>query len=524
MVQGMPSRGLAAKLATLTTMTLLGPAAALAQEHPAAAVTDQGIVPPGWLEAIDAFFGDWIVSPLATVLFFDLAFWDGVGEGVQLPFVVAWLVVGAIVFTLRMQFVNLRGFVHAIHIVRGAYDHPDAEGEISHFQALSSALSATVGLGNIAGVAIAISQGGPGAIFWLWVAGFLGMSSKFTEVTLAQMHREIMPDGEVRGGPMYYLSKGLAEKNLGPLGKVLAVLFAVLCIGGSLGGGNLFQSNQSYNAIAEQIPAFQTYPSIYGILLAGFVALVILGGIKRIGYAASLIVPFMVAIYVYAALVVIVANAAAVPAALGSIVSEAFSPAAAYGGFLGVLVTGFQRAAFSNEAGIGSASIAHSAATTSEPVREGLVSLLEPFIDTIVVCTMTALVVVVTGSYQAGGGDGVVLTSQAFATVIPWFPVVLAAAVLMFAFSTMISWSYYGDRCVQYLFGDAAVVPYRILFCLVVAAGPALSVDNVVTFSDLMILGMAFPNILGLYFLAGTVKERLDRYWADLQSGAFDQG
>ncbi len=477
---------------------------------------------PGWLQWIDAQFGALVVNPLASVLFFDLAFWDGVGEGVQLPVVVAWLVVGAIVFTVRMQFVNLWGFGHALHVVRGTYDHPDAEGEISHFQALSSALSATVGLGNIAGVALAISAGGPGAIFWLWVAGFLGMSSKFVEVTLAQMHREVDPSGEVRGGPMYYLTKGLSEKGQGPLGRVLAVAFALMCLGGSLGGGNLFQSNQSYNAIAQQVPAFQTYPSLYGILLAAGVALVILGGIKRIGAAASLIVPFMVAIYVLAAVVVILAHAADVPAALGSIVAGAFTPEAGYGGFLGVLVTGFQRAAFSNEAGIGSASIAHSAATTKEPVREGVVALLEPFIDTIVVCTMTALVVVLTGAYQSGEADGVVLTSQAFASVLPWFPTVLAAAVLMFAFSTMISWSYYGDRCVQYLFGNGAVLPYRILFCVVVAAGPALSVDNVVTFSDLMILGMAFPNILGMYFLAGTVKERLDRYWTDLKSGAFD--
>lgn len=482
-----------------------------------------GLVPPGWLQAIDAFFGAYIVAPLATVMFFDLAFWDGVGAGVQLPFVVAWLVAGAIVFTLRMQFINLRGFGHALHVVRGTYDHPDAEGEISHFQALSSALSATVGLGNIAGVAIAITAGGPGAVFWLWVAGFLGMSSKFTEVTLAQVYRRVDPSGEVRGGPMYYLSEGLALQGRPVLGRVLATGFAILCLGGSLGGGNLFQSNQSYNAIAQQIPALQTYPSVYGLLLAGGVALVILGGIKRIGAAAGVIVPFMVAIYVMASMLVLVVHASAVPAAFAQIVAQAISPDAAYGGFLGVLVIGFQRAAFSNEAGIGSASIAHSAATTAEPVREGVVALLEPFIDTIVVCTMTALVVVVTGAYQTAEADGVVLTSNAFATVLPWFPTVLALAVLLFAFSTIISWSYYGDRCVQYLFGDAAVLPYRVVFCLVVAIGPAISVENVVGFSDLMILGMAFPNILGMYFLAGDVRARLDAYLTSLRAGAFDR-
>lgn len=491
---------------------------------PAAARADEAgtKAPPGWLQAIDRFFGAWVVDPLATVLFFDVAFWDGVGEGIELPFVVVWLVAGAIVFTLRMQFVNLRAFGHAFHVVRGTYDHPDAEGEISHFQALSSALSATVGLGNIAGVALAINAGGPGAIFWLWVAGFLGMSSKFVEVTLAQMYRSISPDGDVRGGPMYYLSQGLAEQGRAGLGRVLAVTFAILCIGGSLGGGNLFQSNQSFNAVAQQVPALQTWPALYGAMLATAVGLVILGGIKRIGAAASLIVPFMVGVYVLAAIFVLLANAAEVPAAFGRIVAEAFTPEAGYGGFLGVMIIGFQRAAFSNEAGIGSASIAHSAATTKEPVREGVVALLEPFIDTIVVCTMTALVVVVSGVYTDTAADGVVLTSQAFATVLPWFPTVLAAAVLMFAFSTMISWSYYGDRCVQYLFGDRAVTPYRALFCLVVAIGPAISVDNVVTFSDLMILGMAFPNILGLYFLAGSVKERLDTYLGALGRGDFD--
>ncbi|MCB9666055.1 MAG: alanine:cation symporter family protein [Alphaproteobacteria bacterium] len=472
-----------------------------------------------WQARIDGFFGSWVVEPLAAVLFFDLAFWDDPDTGVRLPFVVAWLVMGAITFTLRMSFVNLRGFAHAIRVTAGAYDNPDDPGEISHFQALSSALSATVGLGNIAGVAIAISQGGPGAVFWLWVAGFLGMSSKFVEVTLAQMYRRVSPDGIVSGGPMYYLRDGLAERGMAPLGTVLAYLFAILCVGGSLGGGNMFQAQQSYVAVAEQVPVLQDYPFVYGVLLAGVVALVILGGIKRIGFAASMVVPFMVGVYVLAAIAVLVMHAGQVPAAFAQIVGSAFSPDAAYGGALGVMVIGFQRAAFSNEAGVGSASIAHSAASTDQPVREGVVALLEPFIDTIVVCTMTALVVVVTGKYQETGMDGVLLTSESFRTVFEWFPVVLTLAVLLFAFSTMISWSYYGDRATQFLLGDRWVLPYRILFVCVVALAPLLELGNVVGFSDLMILGMAFPNILGALFLSGKVKAALDRYWDDLGGG-----
>lgn len=498
----------------------LGTMAALGWSAPAWAQEPE----PGVFDRINEVFGTWVVGPLASVMFFDVAFWDGVGEGVQLPAVVVWLVMGAIFFTLRMQFVNLWGFAHAIKVTSGAYDHPDHEGEISHFQALSSALSATVGLGNIAGVAIAITLGGPGAVFWLWVAGFLGMSSKFTEVTLGQMYRKVSPDGVVSGGPMYYLRDGLAERGQKGLGLVLSYLFAAMCIGGSLGGGNMFQANQSYAAVADLVPVLAT-PSgslVYGVLLAGVVAMVILGGIKRIGFAASMIVPFMVGVYVLAAIAILIANAAAVPDAFGRIFREALTPDAAYGGTLAVLVVGFQRAAFSNEAGVGSASIAHAAASTDRPVREGIVALLEPFIDTIVVCTMTALVVVVTGVYSHSASNGVVLTSEAFATVFPWFPVVLSLAVLLFAFSTMISWSYYGDRAVNFLFGERAVLPYRMLFVVCVVLGSVLPLTSVMDFSDLMILGMAFPNILGAVLLSSKVKERLDSYWAELKAGKFN--
>ena len=451
--------------------------------------------------------------------------------GLNIPIVVAWLVFGACFFTLRMAFVNLRAFPHAIKVTMGAYDDDEEEGEISHFQALSSALSATVGLGNIAGVAVAVGVGGPGAVFWMVVAGFLGMSSKFTECTLGQMYRITRPDGSVSGGPMHYLDKGLEEMGLRPLGKILAVTFAIMCVGGSLGGGNMFQANQSFAAIFDVMMTYglvdagrQTQASVvYGIVLAVLVGVVIIGGIKRIGRAAEIIVPVMCGVYLLAGCAVLAANADAVPAAFGTIFTEAFTPVAGLGGMAGVLIQGFRRAAFSNEAGVGSASIAHSAATTKYPVREGIVALLEPFIDTIVVCTMTGLVVVVTGAYKLEGVDGVLMTSQAFASVLPWFPVVLSLAVLLFAFSTMISWSYYGERCAIWMFGDAARTPYRLLFLVCVFFGSVFNLGPVLDFSDLMILGMAFPNILGAILLSGKVKAALDDYWQRLGRGEFAQ-
>ena len=437
----------------------------------------------------------------------------------SVPLVVAWLVLGAVFLTFRMAFINLRGFGHAILVTAGRYDGEHDEGEISHFSALSSALSATVGLGNIAGVAIAVAVGGPGAIPWMVIAGFLGMSSKFTECTLGQVYRQTDSKGQVMGGPMRYLHLGLEEKGLGPLGKGLAVLFSVMCIGGSLGGGNMFQANQSYAAVAEVVPFLADYNWLYGLMLVVLVATVIIGGIKRIGAAAGFIVPVMCGVYVLAALYILVVHAADVPAAFGTMFSGAFSLEAGIGGALGALIQGFRRAAFSNEAGVGSASIAHSAAATSEPVREGIVALLEPFIDTIVVCTMTGLVVVITGAYQQDTGDGVLMTSAAFGSVIDWFPLLLTFAVVMFAFSTMISWSYYGERCATWLFGEWASLPYKVLFLVCTFLGAVFNLGTVLDFSDLMILGMAFPNILGLFLLSGDVKRRLDDYWGRLKSG-----
>lgn len=482
---------------------------------------------PGLYGVVDRAMGT-VNDVIGGVFFFDVAFWDDPATGTTIPLVVLWLVAGAVFFTIRMGFINVRAFGHALNVVRGKYSNPEDAGEVSHFQALSAALSATVGLGNIAGVAIAISLGGPGATFWMIVAGLLGMSSKFAECTLGQMYREVRPDGRIMGGAMEYLSRGLAEMNLPRLGKGLAVMFSLLCIGGSLGGGNSFQVNQSLNAMQETLPGLASAPWAYGLVMVFLVGIVIVGGIRRIASVADKIVPLMCGVYVLAAIYILLVNAALVPAAFATIVREAFSPQAAYGGFLGVLVVGFQRAAFSNEAGAGSAAIAHSAAKTPYPAREGIVALLEPFIDTVVVCTMTALVIVVTGAYAnpayadlVEGAKGAALTSRAMGEQITWFPYVLSAAVFLFAYSTMISWSYYGERCWAWLFGDGTSGIYRAIFLLFVFLGSIITSTNVLNFGDLMILGMAFPNILGVVLLSGKVRRELDRYWALKKQNAF---
>ncbi len=444
------------------------------------------------------------------------------------PIIAVWLVLGAVFFTLRMGFINVRAFRHAIDVVRGKFDNPDDEGEVTHFQALASALSATVGLGNIGGVAVAVMVGGPGAILWMIVGGLLGMSSKFLECTLGQKYREVQSNGEVRGGPMYYLEKGLAEKGMARLGKGLAILFAVLCIGGSFGGGNTFQVNQSLDLLVEQFGGLGDYRWAYGLVMTVMVGIVILGGIKRIAATAEKIVPLMCGVYVLACLYILFSNASAVPGAFGKIFSMAFTPEAGYGGAIGVMVTGIRRAAFSNEAGIGSAAIAHSAAKTEYPVREGVVALLEPFIDTVLVCTMTGLVIVITGAYESvanydliAGQQGAALTSRAMAEEISWFPVVLTVAAILFAYSTMISWSYYGERAFVYLFGDRAKLVYRGLFLCFVFMGSLITAGNILNFGDLMILSMAVPNILGLFLLSGDIKDDLAAYMKKLRKGQF---
>lgn len=437
------------------------------------------------------------------------------------PFIVIWLVVGAIFFTIRMGFINLRGFRHAIDLARGKYDDPNAPGQVTHFQALTTAVSGTVGLGNIAGVAVAISLGGAGATFWMILAGLLGMSSKFVECTLGVKYREIGPDGRVFGGPMSYLRKGLERQNKKGLGKFLAAFFAILCVGASFGGGNMFQANQSFEAVKGQIPAIAEYGTAFGLIIMILVAAVIIGGIRSIAKVTSRVVPFMASIYIIACIIVISVNIENIIPAFTAIIDGAFSPSALKGGVIGVLILGFQRAAFSNEAGIGSAAIAHSAAKTNNPPSEGFVSLLEPFIDTVVVCTLTALVLIFTGKHEVAGMAGAQLTSDAFGSVISWFPYILTAAIFLFAFSTMISWSYYGMRAWTYLFGKSkrTELTYKFIFLVFVVIGASISLGAVLDFSDMMILAMAFPNIIGLYLMSGEVRQDLREYLQRLKNG-----
>lgn len=446
--------------------------------------------------------------------------------GTQTPLIVLWLVVAATVFTVYFGFINLRGMGHGLKLIRGHYTDPDSAGEVSHFQALATAVSGTVGLGNIGGVALAVSIGGAGATFWMILAGFLGMSSKFCECTLGVKYRIEHPDGSVSGGPMHYLSRGLKEKGMGGFGKVLAILFAICCLGGSFGGGNMFQVNQALEQLVVITGGENSLLSgrgwIFGIIMAFFTGIVIIGGIKGIARVTSKLVPVMAVLYISTALIIILMNLGAVPAAFSAIVQGAFAPDAMRGGLIGVLIVGFQRAAFSNEAGIGSAAIAHAAVKTREPVTEGLVALYEPFLDTIVICTMTALVIIITGGADAGGGaQGVQLTSGAFASVFAWFPYLLAIAVALFAFSTMLAWSYYGEKAWAYIFGEGKTKTnvYRVIFLLFAVMGSMLNLAVVQNFSDAMIFAMALPNVIGLYLLMPVVKRELKSYMARLKSG-----
>ncbi len=449
--------------------------------------------------------------------------------GVDIPFVLVWLILAATIFTLYFNFINLRALKHGFQLVRGDYHDPEAAGEVTHFQALATALSGTVGLGNIAGVAIAVSLGGPGATFWMILAGFLGMSSKFTECTLGVKYRKELPDGTVSGGPMYYLTKGLAERgtSFAMLGKVLAVMFAIFCVGGSFGGGNMFQANQSFAQLVNVTGGDSGWMAdkgwLFGLIVASLVGLVIMGGIKGIARVTSKIVPFMAIIYVTAGVAIILMNLPALPGAFVAIFDGAFTAEGISGGVIGVLFQGFKRAAFSNEAGVGSAAIAHSAVQTNRPVTEGFVALYEPFIDTIVVCTITALVIIITGTWDPSvdPSAGVQLTSKAFESTFAWFPYVLTVAVMLFAFSTMISWSYYGLKAWTFLFGEnkATDLSYKLLFLIFVVIGSSMQLGAVIDFSDAMIFAMAFPNLLGCYFLLPVVKKELNEYWDDYKSG-----
>lgn len=512
----------------------------------------------GWDRRIDEAF-----MPVAN-------WWEGfvLTSVPKVPLVLLMLVLGALFFTLIFAFPNIRLFLFSIRVVSGKYDaiekagapniqHVEVNevdgdlvdtirdegelGEVSHFQALATAVSGTVGLGNISGVAVAIAMGGPGATFWMIVCGLLGMSTKFVECTLGVAYRDIEPDGTVHGGPMYYLSKGLGELGFRHIGKLLGLVFAVLCVGASFGGGNMFQSNQATaqlqtllglnSAEAEPGSLVASSGAIIGIVLAVLVAIVIIGGIKRIATVTEKMVPLMAVIYVAAALIIILMNIGSIPSAIQTIIAGAFTPEAGLGGIVGVVMIGFQRAAFSNEAGAGSAAIAHSAVKTRYPASEGIVALLEPFIDTVVICTMTALVIVLfntEGAFEYGAvangqvtlaetGNavgGVDLTSLAFDSVLPNFRYVLTVAIILFAFSTMISWSYYGLQSWKYLFGRGrlADVTYKLLFCVFVVVGAASSLEAVIKFSDAMILALVFPNMVGLVLLVPRVRKELVNY------------
>ena len=596
------------------------------------ATAKEPLAEPASDKTIKKLFDDslnWFNGKIAAAMFFDISFGafqhpvideetrqpvlEDNGkvkrEGPTLKFMVVFLAIGAIFFTFWHRFINLRGFKHALDITRGKYTNKDDPGEITPFRALTSALSATVGLGNIAGVAIAVKTGGPGAVFWMMVLGLFGMTAKFHETTLAQLFRRENADGTISGGPMYYLDKGLAAMGpqMGVLGKALAWIFAIFCIGGALGGGNMFQSNQAFEGFYSTFVAEKSLPELhrgslpvekirgllneaqleaamtreqrvaqtpleevravldeqrvrhiarpsqlatllpekqvkadqkqranrkglasigFGLLMATLVGAVVIGGITRIGAATSRIVPSMCLLYVLGCLVVIIANVEAIPKMIAMVFANAFAFQSAWGGLVGVLIIGFQRAAFSSEAGLGSSAIAHSAAKTSEPVREGFVASLEPFVDTIVICFMTAMMVMVTGAYNAAElveeTNGTAVTLYAFqqtGILAGWFPTVLSISVILFAFSTMISWCYYGERAYGYLFGLKTVVLFRILFVSCVFFGAVASLGPVLNFADLMILSMAFPNILGGILLAGLVRRKLKDYWSRYSRG-----
>ncbi len=497
-------------------------AAALAAS-PLAHAQDQGGLDAAVNEAFASSTG-WFVNLIFAPI-----------PGTSFPWIVLWLVVAATVFTVYFAFVQIRFFGHAVALVRGDYADPNDAGEVSHFQALATALSGTVGLGNIAGVAVAVGIGGPGATFWMILAGLLGMASKFTECTLGVKYRNEYPDGTVSGGPMYYISKGFKELGL-PGGKILAVLFSVFCILGALGGGNMFQANQAHAQISGIVGDFPGW--ITGVVFAGVVFAVIVGGLKSIAQVTEKVVPFMGIMYVGAALIILIINYDKIGWAFGQIFEGAFTGLGVAGGMVGALIQGFKRAAFSNEAGVGSAAIAHSAVRTNEPITEGFVSLLEPLIDTVIICTMTALVITISGQLltdpetglyvldgssiaTVDGNSGVALTSAAFGSTISWFPYILAIAVVLFAFSTMISWSYYGLKSWTYLFGEGKITElvFKVIFCIFVVIGAAASLGPVIDFSDAAIFAMAVVNITALYFLMKVVRAELNSYASRLASG-----
>ncbi len=453
------------------------------------------------------------MSPMVGKIF-DVIFWQI--PFTEIPFILIWLAGAALFLTFYFKFINFRSFRLFIRTIKGRYTNADDPGEISHFRALATALSATVGLGNIAGVALAVAAGGPGAIFWMVLVGLLGMTTKFAECTLGVAYRKFDENGKVLGGPMLYLRRGLKERGLGPLGRTLAVIFSILCIGASLGGGNMFQVNQAVSQL-QFVTGIDGAGWAFGLVIAIVTGLVIIGGVVRIASVTSKLVPIMCGVYVLAAIAILAMNASAIPGAIGLIITDAFTGQAVAGGVLGVILQGIKRAAFSNEAGIGSAPIAHATVKTRHPASEGIVALFEPFVDTVIVCTMTGLVIVITGMYQNPDNlEGVPLTSAAFDGQIAGFRYVLSAAVILFAFSTLISWSFYGQQAFSYLFGNsrASGLVYKFIFCIFIVIGASMSLGAVVDFSDAMLLSMCFPNLIGVFILLPVVKTKLQEFLA----------
>lgn len=473
---------------------------------------------------VDRFFADYL-GWFATLIFTSVPV-----AGTSFPLIAGWLLAAALVFTLSFGFLQIRKFKLAVDLVRGRYTDPNSkhEGEISHFQALATALSGTVGLGNIAGVGAALAIGGPGATFWMIVVGLLGMASKFVECTLGVKYRTVLPSGSISGGPMYYLSRGLKERGFPVLGKFLAVAFSVMVILGALGGGNMFQGNQANAMLVQTFGLADGYGWVTGVVLAVFVFSVIVGGMPSIAAVTSKLVPVMAVTYVGMSIIVIVLNLEQVGPAFSAIFNGAFSAEGVAGGVVGALIQGLKRATFSNEAGVGSAAIAHSAVKTDEPVTEGLVSLLEPFIDTVVICTMTALVITIAGLNggpypNPEGLTGVNLTAASFQATFDWFRYPLALAVLMFAVSTMISWSYYGLKGWTYLFGEGHIneMIYKVMFCVFIVIGCSIGFNAVIDFSDAAIFAMGIFNIIGLYVLLPVVKKELAKFLAKVESGEY---
>ncbi|KAA2284508.1 alanine/glycine:cation symporter family protein [Arenimonas fontis] len=465
-----------------------------------------------------------VADAISGAIFYEVRVGGTDEAPVMFPLIVAWLILGGLVTTIYFRFINIRGFRHGLDLIRGRYADPDSAGEVSHFRALTSAVSGTVGLGNIAGVAVAITVGGPGATFWMILAGLLGMSTKFAECSLGVIYRLEKPDGTVSGGPMYYLRRGIAENypRLAGLGLVLAVVVALCTMAGAIGAGAMFQANQAYSQLANiSGGALEGRGWLFGLVYAVLAGLVVVGGITRIGSVTARLVPGMAGIYMLGALAVILLHLPQLPAAFMTILEGAFTAQGVQGGVIGALIVGFRRAAFSNEAGLGSAPIAHAAVKTREPMTEGFVALWEPFIDTVVICTMTALVIILTNQHVVGGADGVALTSNAFATVAGWLPYALTLVVLLFAFSTTITWAYYGAKAASFLANESKLVLYgfKFFYLAMVVVGCTMSIGSIVDLADGLMFIMAIPNLIGVYLLLPVLRRKLADYQARLASG-----